>query len=378
MGPLLNVLIVVYLLALLVALAVTPLILHFSHRWRLFDDKDHRKIHRGNIPRLGGIAIFTAFLVSILFARYYFGYLAEKPAFLCGLLISSSIIFSLGIYDDLAGTNARVKFTFQILAALILMAFGLKIDLVTNPLTSESVHLGLLAYPVTILWLVGITNAMNLMDGLDGLASGVALIATITIAITAYHLVNRELLILAAILAGSVIGFLPYNFNPASIFMGDTGSLFLGFVLAAITIDGSQKSSTAFAIFIPVIILGLPVIDTSAAIFRRFLAGRPIFEADQEHIHHRLLRYGLTHRQVVLSLYLVCVIFGLIAFTLTMVTDRFISLILLMITTVLFSSIHFFSTYVKSDRTAKNNTANFGTDKEIEMQDSIDETDQCA
>lgn len=205
-----------------------------------------------------------------------------------------------------------IKILFQLAAAICLIICGLKIQFITNPFDHLNLYVGLhiFAIPITIVWVIGITNALNLIDGLDGLAAGVALISCITMFVIAVLNQRWEAAILTSILGGSILGFLPYNFNPASIFMGDTGSQLLGFLLAAISIEGAIKSATAFAIVVPILALGLPIYDTLFAMIRRKINGKPIMQADRGHLHHRLLDMGLTQRQAVIIMYLISAVLG--------------------------------------------------------------------
>ena len=216
------------------------------------------------------------------------------------------IIALLGLYDDLRGANATKKFLIQFAVAGLLFKLGFRFDVIANPF-GEPIALGWASLPVTMLWVVGVINAMNLIDGLDGLAGGVALVAVITTFLVSLQRGHPLMMLFSSALAGAIVGFLFYNFNPASIFMGDTGSMFLGFVLAATAIQTNQKASTAVAVLIPGIALGLPIMDTLLAIGRRAVRGRPLFQADKEHIHHKLLDRGLSHRQAVLILYGFCI-----------------------------------------------------------------------
>jgi UDP-GlcNAc:undecaprenyl-phosphate GlcNAc-1-phosphate transferase len=303
-----------FLLATLVAAALTPLLRAFARRRGLLDHAiGSRKIHGRPVPRLGGIAIVLAFfapLAGVVLLRTGLGEKllvddARAAAFVAGGLA----IAALGLYDDLRGAGALKKLTVQVAVALLLYKCGFKVELITAGL-SGSLPIGALSLPLTVLWIVGVINALNLIDGLDGLASGVALFALSTnFAIAAFR-GDPLMAFLTAALAGAVLGFLVYNFSPASIFMGDTGSMFLGYVLAAGSIAASQKSSTVVSLLVPVVALGLPIADTLLAIARRAARGRPLFSADKEHIHHRLLALGLTHRQAVIVLYATCVALG--------------------------------------------------------------------
>jgi UDP-GlcNAc:undecaprenyl-phosphate GlcNAc-1-phosphate transferase len=313
--------VVIFLFSMLCGTILTPLVRRMAHRAGWLDHAlSSRKIHGRPVPRLGGIAIVAAFYLPLLLLFVFqtnvgLLFLAEREHVI-GLFAGGIIIALLGLYDDLRGAGAGRKFIVQFLVAGLLYRLGFKVDALANPFGS-TLMLGWLSLPFTLLWIVGVINAMNLIDGLDGLAGGVALIAVITTFLVSLQRGHPLMLLFSSALAGSIIGFLFYNFNPASIFMGDTGSMFLGFVLAATAIQTNQKASTAFAIVIPAIALGLPIMDTLLAIARRAIRGRPLFQADKEHIHHKLLATGLTHRQTVLVLYGFCTLLGATALVLT-------------------------------------------------------------
>lgn len=309
------------------AAILTPLIRRWAVRLNLLDHAlSARKIHGRPIPRLGGIAIVIAFfapLVGLLVFRSDVGamFLAERDLAL-GLFIGGPLIALLGVYDDLRGAGAGKKFAVQFLVAGAMFAFGFRVDAIANPF-GDAISLGWLSLPFTLLWFVGVINAMNLIDGLDGLAGGVALVAVATTFAISVERGHPLMILFCASLAGAIVGFLFYNFNPASIFMGDTGSMFLGFVLAASALRTHQKSATAVAVLVPAIALGLPILDTLLAMSRRAVRGQPMFQADREHIHHRLLAAGFSHRQAVLLLYGMCVVFGAVALVLTFVNSGF-------------------------------------------------------
>lgn len=267
--------------------------------------KDTRRVHKTPIPRIGGLAIFIGFLSSALL------FIPPNTKVL-SILLASGIIIIMGIIDDISPLKAKTKLLVQILCASIITWAGIRIGFFTHPF-EDSVLIGmkLLSIPVTIFWIVGITNTVNLIDGLDGLAAGISAIAAITLTVVA---VTSKQYLTATLLmgvAGGAVGFLPYNFNPAKIFMGDTGSLFLGFILAVTSILGTIKGATVLAVIIPLFALAIPILDTSFAILRRFLAGKPIMEADKGHLHHRLLAKGLSQKKTVLYLYAIASVLGL-------------------------------------------------------------------
>ncbi len=228
------------------------------------------------------------------------------------MIFGATVIVIGGFIDDKYDIKPWCKLLFQILAALILIYFGIRITIITNPVSNiyQYIHIGMFSIPLTIIWVVGITNAMNLIDGLDGLAAGIALIASVTLSIIAILNGRNEAAIVTIIFAGSILGFLPYNFNPASIFMGDTGAQLLGFMLAAISIEGAIKSAAVFPIAVPILAFGIPIYDTLFAVIRRKINGKPIMSADKGHLHHRLLDMGLNQKQAVLIMYVISAILG--------------------------------------------------------------------
>lgn len=274
-----------------------------------------RHVHATPLPRLGGLAIYVSFILSVGLALLanlrHPGLVPESSQkTLLAILLPATLILALGIYDDLRSLSPYTKFAVQALAASILYAGGMRI--VDLPVLFGMRHLGLaVGLPVTIVWVIGITNAFNLLDGLDGLAAGSALFSTMVVFAVGV-LSQRPLVALLTIaLAGAILGFLRFNFNPATIFLGDCGSLFIGFMLSALALQGAQKSPTVIAVAIPVVSFGLPILDTTISVFRRWIGGKPLFSADREHIHHKLLDRGLSHRQVVILLYAVSALFAL-------------------------------------------------------------------
>lgn len=299
----------------ILSFALTPPVKRLAHRIGAIDvPKDARRMHKKPIPRLGGLAIYLAFVVvCILFA--------EKSVQNLTIFLGSAVIVVLGIFDDRNALGAKFKFCIQLVAAAIPVVFGnLRIELITNPnLLSDNLYLefGVLSIPITIIWIVAITNAVNLIDGLDGLAVGVSAIACMTMLAVSLLIGEIEIAILLAALAGSCVGFMPYNLNPASIFMGDTGSTFLGFMLATLSIQGMFKVYTIISFAVPFLILGLPIFDTAFAILRRVLSGRSPLSPDRGHVHHRLMDMGFNQKQAVAILYAIATVLGLLAVVLT-------------------------------------------------------------
>lgn len=268
--------------------------------------KDERRVHTKTMPLIGGLSIYIAFVISLLLKS---GPITKGEM---GIILGASVIALGGFLDDCFDLKPVIKLSFQIAASIILLIFGVSIINITYPFSSNvaTLNIGFLGIPFTILWVVGITNAMNLIDGLDGLAAGISFISTVTIFIIALLANRMEAQYLTLILGGSILGFLPYNFNPASIFMGDIGSQLLGFLLAAISMEGAIKSATAFAVAVPILALGLPIYDTLFAIIRRKVNGKPIMQADRGHLHHRLLDMGLSQKQAVIIMYLISAVLG--------------------------------------------------------------------
>ncbi len=290
----------------------TPLVKKLAYKIKALDQPAQRKVHHQPMPRLGGLAICLGFWLTVLLTT-------EMNSGLYGLLGGGLLITLVGIIDDIKGVTARQKLAVQIVAACIVMYAGVRVDFVTHPVKGV-ISLSYWSYPLTLLWIIGITNAVNLIDGLDGLAAGVSAIAAVTLGVIAYLETSQQTAMLAFILAASIFGFLKYNFHPAQIFMGDTGSLFLGFNLSVLAIIGLTKSATIISLFLPVVILGVPILDTLFAIVRRYFGGKPIFSADKEHLHHRLLRLGLSHEHTVLAMYGVSVVLSFSAIIMALVT----------------------------------------------------------
>lgn len=292
-----------------VTLALTPLVRRLSLRLGLVDLPGGRKVHTEPISRLGGVAMFVGFMAAIAveaYGEHYLGWngsLFASSREVLGVLGGMIIIFVVGLIDDIYTLNPGTKFLGQLIAAAVVIASGLRIDFIGDPFTGGLRALGLLGIPITLVYIAGFTNVINLIDGLDGLAGGVTAIAAGTFLVIAAASNRLEAAAFAAALIGACLGFLRYNFHPASIFMGDSGALFLGFSLAAISLLGVMKSIAAIALAVPLLIIGVPIFDTASAIVRRVRHNRPIQEADKGHIHHRLLGRGFNQRQTVIIIY---------------------------------------------------------------------------
>jgi len=305
----------IFAAALLVSVAFTRLVrdVSIARGWVSIPSSD-RHVHTRPIPRLGGVAIFLTLWCMVLLAYWLPGHFGTRefllPHFTLKILGPATIIFLLGLIDDFCAVSAYVKFAVQAGAAVLLFCNGLGISQLS--ILAGHPHWGwLVGLPLTILWVLWITNAFNLIDGLDGLAAGSALFSSLVTCIVAILFHGEGVLFLTLALAGAIAGFLRYNFNPASIFLGDSGSLLIGFLLSAIALAGSQKSSIIVAVAIPIVSLGLPILEVAVAVIRRFLSGKRLFDPDREHIHHKLLGRGISHRQAVLALYGVSACFGL-------------------------------------------------------------------
>ena len=307
-----------FLIATFASLTITPLIRRLCERFKLLDvPADGRRVHKSAIPRLGGIGIYVSVMLALSTLPLISNLLTQSlRAYTSGLfivLVPATLVLIFGIYDDLRGTNAFVKFLGLGLIAALFYAMGGRIETLPIPFVG-AIHLpSIIGFLITVFWLVGIANAFNLIDGIDGLAPGVALFSSMVILVVSLANDNPLTIVVTLVLCGALAGFLRYNFNPASIFMGDSGALFVGFLLAALSVVGVQKATTAVAVITPVLAFGLPVVDTGVTMARRIISGRPIFQGDDEHIHHMLLARGWSQRRVVLILYAVCAVFGLLA-----------------------------------------------------------------
>lgn len=309
-------------LAALISFISTPIVRKLAIILGVVDiPKDNRRVHKKPIPKLGGLAIYFSFVIMV-FAKS--GPINKSEM---GILIGATIIVIGGLIDDKYTIKPWQKLSFQIIAAFVLIGTNTMISIITNPVSDTNPFISInpmFAIPLTLIWVIGITNAFNLIDGLDGLSAGLGFIACVTMTAASYlsGKVEFEVITLTIILAAAILGFLPYNFNPASIFMGDTGAQLIGFLLAAISMKGAIKSASAIVLAVPILALGLPIYDTLFAIIRRKVNGRPIAEADKGHLHHRLLNMGLSQRQVVIIMYLINAILGMIAIIVMQLTNR--------------------------------------------------------
>ena len=302
------------IVALVVSFLMTPVVKTFAYKVGAIDvPKDNRRMHKVPIPRLGGLAIFIGFMVSILL------FVPITPE-MRSILLGAVIIVVLGVVDDIMALPAMLKFVIQIVAALIPAMGGVRIQAFSNPnVFSDNLYwvLGWMSVPVTVLWIVAITNSVNLIDGLDGLANGVSAISATTMLVIALLTAEAQVAMVMAALVGACVGFMPYNLNPAKMFMGDTGATFLGYILATMSIQGLFKYYAVISFVVPFLILGLPIFDTAFAFIRRIAHGQSPMHADRSHIHHRLIDMGLNQKQAVATLYVISAILGLSAVVLT-------------------------------------------------------------
>ena len=307
--------IMIFSIAFVVAFFMTPFVKNLAIKLNAIDvPKDNRRVHKTPIPRLGGLAILAGFIMALIYYLIMVG-LNNTEVFnskIIGLLLGIIIIEIAGIWDDIKPIRAWTKLLFQIVAAAVVVGCGVRIEGISNPFVNDGfISLGMWSIPLTMVWIVGITNAINFIDGLDGLAAGVATISSLSLLFIAVYLNQWQTIVLAAGLAGATMGFLPFNFNPAKIFMGETGSAFLGFTLGTISIMGLVKSYTAIAIIVPLVVLGLPIFDTAFAILRRVWNKKSPMQADRGHLHHRLVDSGLSQKQSVIILYIISAFLGL-------------------------------------------------------------------
>lgn len=345
-----------FTVALVVSLILTPIVKWIGLKVKAVDAPGERKVHTDeSIPRIGGIALYLAFMGT------FFGWIFLSPEVgsifenqlprMTGFAIGSLIIVATGVIDDLRGLSWYIKLILQLVAGLVAYHYGIRISVLYLPFIGN-IPLGSFGIVLTLLWIAGITNAINLIDGLDGLAAGVAFIATLTLFAISLYRGQLESALFSAVMAGTVAGFLRYNLNPAKIFMGDSGAYFLGYALAVFSILSPQKYSTAVALVIPIMALGFPIMDTLTQMLRRFIRSinliatedKPrslfpfaeMFHADNEHVHHKLLEKGYTQKTAVVIIYLLACGFGLFAFLATALRDEATAAILFFVAIIVF------------------------------------------
>ena len=308
--------------SMLLSFALTPLVKRLAYKIGAVDiPKDKRRMHDHPIPRLGGLAIFIGFVITVLI-------FSQADRQLRGILLGACLIVAVGVVDDSHPLGAGIKFILQIVAALIAVRHGVVIQAIASPFPFGEPYwdFGIMAVPITVIWIVAVTNSVNLIDGLDGLADGVSTIAALTMLIIALLLRDLKMAVICAALVGACVGFIPYNRNPAKIFMGDTGATFLGYMLATVSVTGLFKLYAVISFIVPFIILGFPIFDTASAFTRRILKGQNPMKADRSHTHHKLIDMGMNQKQAVATLYLIATVLGLCA--VMIVTRGYIKVIL--------------------------------------------------
>ncbi len=324
-----------------ITLVATPFAKWISIKCGAIDYPKDRGVHKKPMPRMGGVAIVLGFTVTVLMVFFFDRGMSTKQ--FVGFLSGALLIAALGVLDDMKNLPAKLKFCVQIVAALIVIFSGIQINVVLWPVTAA---LQKFSIPITLVWIVGVTNAVNLIDGLDGLAAGVSSIAALSLMVLCIMTGSNTAVVLTAALAGACLGFLPRNFNPAEIFMGDTGSTFLGFVLSVTSILGVFKGYALLAVSVSVLCLGLPVFDTIFAMLRRMAKHQSIMQPDRGHLHHRLIDRGFSQKQAVLILYAISFCLGCLAIFISFKDSRIIVVVLL--TVILLSFIiYYFNVHVK-------------------------------
>ncbi|MCX5974160.1 MAG: MraY family glycosyltransferase [Coprothermobacterota bacterium] len=327
-----NILLWVFLSSIAISLVLTPIIRWLAINLRFFYHPHQDSVNRKPVPLLGGLSLYLAVLIPILWVD-------QLDANTTGILIGTTLVFLLGLADDIRHISSRMQLVGIFLAASIVVGYGVKIQFFSNPFGPDMLLLQALSVPITMIWIAALTSSVKVMDGLDGLASGICAISALALFAVAWDnsaVYYSPAAILMLALAGACLGFLPYNFHPAKIFMGEAGVMFLGFALASISIEGLFKRSFLIAISIPLLALGLPLFNTLFAILRRGLKRKDVLSADRDHVHDILLKRGVSHRQAVLTLYLISVFLGIIAFLMSKVSALIAFLIWIVLVVILF------------------------------------------
>ena len=315
-----------FVLALGISSLATPWVRRLALRMDVLVQPGGRRVHSQPMPLWGGIAIFGAFFIAILLITTLSPQYAVYRSAIIGVLVSSALVVVVGLLDDMKEFSAAIQVMAIVFAGVILMTFGVRIQFLSNPFSNTGMNLGpVVSAVVTIIWLFMVTKTVDFMDGLDGLAAGIGAIGAGILAIMAHYAAQPHVALMAATLCGACIGFLRFNFNPAKIFMGTGGSQFIGFVLASIAIIGAFKVAAAMAIALPILVFGVPIADGIFVIVKRFRDRRPLHVADRSHLHHRLLEKGLSHKQTVIVIYIMCLIVGGAALALFWVCMRRLS-----------------------------------------------------
>ena len=317
-----------FILALAATAVITPLVCRMAIKLGHFDEPDgERRVHSEPTPRIGGVAIYLGFMLALfvtlnvaLLNNAVISKYLDTPdlARVIGLLFGGTLMMGVGLWDDVMGMRARNKFIAQfVVAAIAVLFYGFTIYHLRLP-HFGFVELGWFGIPFSLFWYLGMVNAINFLDGLDGLVAGYTVIAAVALTVISLFKGQYLVAITTCAIGGAAAGFLPYNYNPARIFMGDGGSLFVGFVLATVGVMGTEKQAVAISLLVPLLILALPILDTAKVIARRLHKGAPLSGADREHVHHQLLDLGLSQRQAVLLIYAVCGVLGVVAIVLSL------------------------------------------------------------
>ncbi|MBQ2984317.1 MAG: undecaprenyl/decaprenyl-phosphate alpha-N-acetylglucosaminyl 1-phosphate transferase [Candidatus Gastranaerophilales bacterium] len=318
------------IIAYLLGIFIVPLVIYFSQKMGLVDVPNERKIHHGQISRLGGVAIWLSVMLTFAFLimlSYY-----PKGQGLSAIIVGGSLMFLMGLIDDIYSLNAKFKLFLQVAIATIVILLGVRIEVLYNPWGADF-NLGILSYPLTLLWIVGITNAINFIDGIDGLAGSIVSIASLAIGIISLVLAPSVPItaLMAFILMGAMCSFLTFNYNPAKIFMGDSGALYAGFLMATLSITGIVKPSSGISMYLPILILAVPIMDVAFSSIRRIMKGSSPFVADSEHIHHKLLHAGYSQDRLVLLLATFAMLCAVLSIILVSTRSKFIILALSLI-----------------------------------------------
>lgn len=330
-GPELAIYLFLFGASFLLVLVLTPVTMVLARRFHAMDYPNKRKVHRVPVPRLGGIALVAAVALTLTAGAGINVYIRAGLLSTIGILTGLVIIVALGVYDDIHNVRPAVKVIFQVAAAGIAVALGIRFQLASNPLAfhvRDYFDLGAFSIPLTIIWIVALTNAMNLIDGLDGLAAGIAMFASIALFLISVQQHAGIVTYFYVTIAGATLAFLRFSRHPAKVFMGDCGSTFLGFLLACLSVLGTQKSYTLAALFVPLIVFGVPIFDAIISVVRRYVTRDNVMDGDLKHIHHQLLYSGLNQRQAVVILYSVTIMLGIIGFAFTFLLDEYAAVIL--------------------------------------------------
>ena len=329
-----------FIISFAVTFLILPVIIRFATKRNIGSYRPEHSIHDSYVPTLGGVGMFMGFFAGLLALFGLSGFMdIHLSSRFLGLMLGCFLILIEGVYDDIMGANYQKKFVSQILASIVVIMYGYRIEFIANPFGSD-LALGVFSVPLTILWIVGITNAINLIDGLDGLAAGIGAIISIVFAVITYSLGDFSGFVLSVLLLGVTLAFLWYNFNPAKVFMGDVGSQFVGFVIACISINSFFSIPDSPAVFIPIIALGVPILDTVLVFFRRIFLGRHPFKGDRSHIHHYLLSLNIGYRKTVFIIYAATLFLGISSYLLIKLSSLYAAPILVSVFLMTFYALY--------------------------------------